>query len=104
MQSQPFSFRKTIRTVLNRSSTPSIQPVREYCHHSLFLRLINLPYKAGTLHPASSEPIGGVGAVTMSSIETSLAVLKEASSLVGKIPYISPVAGLLLQVIKPCEM
>ena len=33
----------------------------------------------------------------MSAIETSLAALKEASSFAGNIPYISPVAGLLLQ-------
>jgi hypothetical protein len=33
----------------------------------------------------------------MSAIETSLAALKEASALAGKIPFISPVAGLLLQ-------
>jgi hypothetical protein len=35
----------------------------------------------------------------MSAIETSLTVLKEASALAVKIPYISPVAGLLLQAI-----
>ena len=35
----------------------------------------------------------------MSSIETSLAVLKDASSLGAKIPYISPIADLLLQAI-----
>ena len=33
----------------------------------------------------------------MSMIETSLATLKEASSFAESIPYISPVAGLLLQ-------
>ena len=33
----------------------------------------------------------------MSAIETSLAALKEASALAGKIPFIAPVAGLLLQ-------
>jgi hypothetical protein len=88
-----------IRTVLHRSSTPSNQPVYKYFHHSPLLHLINLPYKAGSLDPASSKPIGGVGAVTMSSIETSLTAFKEASSLIAKFPYISPVASLLLQVI-----
>jgi hypothetical protein len=47
--------------------------------------------------PASSEAIRGSGDMAMSAIETSLAVLKEASSLAQHIPYISPVAGLLLQ-------
>ncbi|KAI0289687.1 P-loop containing nucleoside triphosphate hydrolase protein, partial [Multifurca ochricompacta] len=47
----------------------------------------------------SSEPIGGSVDVAMTTIETSLAALKEASSLMAKIPYISPVAGLLLQVL-----
>ncbi|KAI0293884.1 hypothetical protein B0F90DRAFT_1919880 [Multifurca ochricompacta] len=47
----------------------------------------------------SSEPIGGSVDVAMTTIETSLAALKEASSLMSKIPYISPVAGLLLQVL-----
>ncbi|KAI0246915.1 hypothetical protein BJV78DRAFT_1157567 [Lactifluus subvellereus] len=81
MQSKPFSFRSTIRTILPGSSTRSNQPV------------------SGTLNPASSEPIDGGGALAMTSIETSLAVLKEASSLGANIPYISPIAGLLLQAI-----
>jgi hypothetical protein len=33
----------------------------------------------------------------MGAIETSLAALKEASALAGKIPFIAPIAGLLLQ-------
>ncbi|KAI0290327.1 hypothetical protein B0F90DRAFT_1825190 [Multifurca ochricompacta] len=51
------------------------------------------------LNPFSSEPIGRNVDVSTSTIETSLAVLKEASSVMGKIPYISAVAGLLLQVL-----
>jgi len=47
--------------------------------------------------PASSEPIGGIGDTAMSGIEVSLSALKEASALTAKIPYISFVAGLLLQ-------
>lgn len=35
----------------------------------------------------------------MGTVETTLAALKEASALAGKIPYIAPVAGLLLQVL-----
>ncbi|KAI0294129.1 hypothetical protein B0F90DRAFT_1670590 [Multifurca ochricompacta] len=74
------SFRKTLRRIFHASSR-SDQSV-----------------SAG-LNPISSEPIGEGGGVAMSAIETSLAALKEASSLAGKIPYISPVAGLLLQVL-----
>ncbi|KAI0295041.1 hypothetical protein B0F90DRAFT_1820769 [Multifurca ochricompacta] len=47
----------------------------------------------------SFEPIGGSVDVAITTIETSLAALKEASSLMSRIPYISPVAGLLLQVL-----
>jgi hypothetical protein len=35
----------------------------------------------------------------MNTIQTSLEALKEASALIEKIPYISPVAGLLLQML-----
>jgi len=49
---------------------------------------------------ASSESIGDAGNIAMNTIQTSLEVLKEASALVEKIPYISPVAGLLLQALK----
>jgi hypothetical protein len=38
-----------------------------------------------------------MGDTAMSAIETSLAALKEASALAAKIPFIGPVAGLLLQ-------
>ncbi|KAI0289655.1 hypothetical protein BC826DRAFT_598354 [Russula brevipes] len=47
--------------------------------------------------PASSEPISGIRDTAMSGIEASLSALKEASALTAKIPYISFVAGLLLQ-------
>ena len=35
--------------------------------------------------------------VAMSAIQTSLAALKEGSALAAKLPYIAPIAGLLLQ-------
>ena len=35
--------------------------------------------------------------VAMSAIQTSLTVLKEGSSLATKLPFIAPIAGLLLQ-------
>ncbi|KAI0301733.1 hypothetical protein B0F90DRAFT_1816933 [Multifurca ochricompacta] len=48
----------------------------------------------------SSELIGAGSDITMNAIQTSLVVLKEASALATKIPYIAPIAGLLLQVLQ----
>ncbi|KAI0292825.1 P-loop containing nucleoside triphosphate hydrolase protein [Multifurca ochricompacta] len=79
MQSKSFSLREKIRRMFNASSTDS-QP-------------------DSALLNSSSEPISRAPDVVMSTIETSLVALKEASSLMVKIPYISPVAGLLLQVL-----
>ena len=45
----------------------------------------------------SSEPIGGTDGTSINTIKTSLAALKEGSALASRIPYISPIAGLLLQ-------
>ncbi|KAH9014173.1 hypothetical protein EDB83DRAFT_2680205 [Lactarius deliciosus] len=41
--------------------------------------------------------VGTRGDVTMSAIQTSLAVLKEGSALAARVPFIAPIAGLLLQ-------
>ncbi|KAH9040451.1 hypothetical protein EDB85DRAFT_139337 [Lactarius pseudohatsudake] len=41
--------------------------------------------------------IGTHGDITMSAIQTSLAALKEGSALATKLPFIAPIAGLLLQ-------
>jgi hypothetical protein len=49
------------------------------------------------LNPVSSGPIGGTTDTAMSTIRTALAALKEGSALAARIPYISPIAGLLLQ-------
>ncbi|KAH9014184.1 hypothetical protein EDB83DRAFT_2321562 [Lactarius deliciosus] len=60
-------------------------------------------------HPATSDDqplvhgttvvsdIGTHGDITMSAIQTSLAALKEGSALATKLPFIAPIAGLLLQ-------
>ncbi|KAI0288101.1 hypothetical protein B0F90DRAFT_1820622 [Multifurca ochricompacta] len=50
-----------------------------------------------TLNLGSSGPIGGYSAIADNAIQLSLASLKEGSALAGKIPYIAPIAGLLLQ-------
>jgi len=53
--------------------------------------------RQATASSTSSEPNGRMGDTAMSGIEVSLSALKEASALTAKIPYISFVAGLLLQ-------
>jgi len=83
-QSKLFSFRKTFRKVFpasekNNQSTPGgIDPVR----------------------PVSSGSIGRGGDVAMGIIETSLAALKEGSALVAHVPFIAPVAALILQALQ----
>ncbi len=47
-----------------------------------------------------SDPAWHIGMhddIAMSAIQTSLAALKEGSSLATKLPFIAPIAGLLLQ-------
>ncbi|KAI0294340.1 P-loop containing nucleoside triphosphate hydrolase protein [Multifurca ochricompacta] len=60
----------------------------------------HLAISTGNKDPSSSEPIGGSVDVAIGVLETSLAALKEVSSLAGKIPYISPIAGIILQALK----
>ena len=55
---------------------------------------------ADCLDPVPSESIGGANDVTMGVIETSLAALQTGSALVANVPFISPVAGLILQALK----
>ncbi|KAI0247889.1 hypothetical protein BJV78DRAFT_1285190 [Lactifluus subvellereus] len=74
------SFRKTVRRMLPTSSRNRQQP-------------------SGSLNPVSSEQIGGRGDFAMNAIQTSLAALKDGSALVAKVLYISPVVGLLLQIL-----
>jgi hypothetical protein len=47
-----------------------------------------------------SDPAGQIGTrddIAMSAIETSLAVLQQGSSLTARLPFIAPIAGLILQ-------
>ena len=53
---------------------------------------------AARLSLASSQTIGGPGDVAMGAMEATLAALRDASIMAGRIPFISPVASLLLQV------
>ncbi len=88
------------RRFLPAPYTRAYQPIREYYHPTLSsfsLKIIARPYPATRLIPVSSDPIGGTADTAMSAIEASLAALKEASALAHRIPFIAPVAGLLLQ-------
>jgi hypothetical protein len=108
-QLQPQSqTRRNMRSLLNKSGRWSFpassanlnRPTREhFCllYSTCFVRLIDRSYLATHLNPASSGQNGGRGDAAMSAIEASLAALKEASALAKKIPFIGPVAGLLLQ-------
>ncbi|KAH9014358.1 hypothetical protein EDB83DRAFT_273549 [Lactarius deliciosus] len=87
-----------------------------YHHHlssrmssNLFSRKQSQKQRIPGSHPATSDDhplahgttvvsnIGTHGDITMSAIQTSLAALKEGSALASKLPFIAPIAGLLLQ-------
>ncbi|KAH9033004.1 hypothetical protein EDB85DRAFT_1157335 [Lactarius pseudohatsudake] len=57
------------------------------------------PAHPATITSATARSIGTRNDVALSAIQTSLAVLKEGSALAARLPYISPIAGLLLQVL-----
>ena len=93
-------LRKSGRWSFPASSTNLNQPARaHFCplYSTYFAQLIDPSYLATHLNLASSGQISGRGDTAMSAIEASLAALKEASALARKIPFIAPVAGLLLQ-------
>ena len=50
--------------------------------------------------PVSSESMGGRKDVAMGVIETSLAALQTGSALVTNVPFIAPVAGLIIQALQ----
>ncbi|KAI0297819.1 hypothetical protein B0F90DRAFT_1669281 [Multifurca ochricompacta] len=54
---------------------------------------------SGHLNAVSSGTIEEYSTMTNSAIQTSLAALKEGSALASRIPYIAPIAGILLQVL-----
>jgi hypothetical protein len=54
---------------------------------------------AGNLNRFSSELIGRHNDVVVNAIQTSLAALKDGSALMANVPYISPIAHLLVQIL-----
>jgi len=57
------------------------------------------PAHAAATTFTSARQIGTRNDVATSAVQTSLAALQEGSALAAKLPYISPIAGLLLQVL-----
>ena len=53
---------------------------------------------------ASSRQVDAPGDVAMGAIKTSLVALQVGSAFAAKIPYIAPVAGLLLQALAMREV
>ena len=85
--------------------TRPYQPVREYNYSKLSESSFHSsssfagPYPAARLSGlSSSQTIGGPRDVAMGAMEATLAALRDASVMAGRIPLISPVASLLLQV------
>ena len=93
-----FSLRQRRRR-LPHSATPNNQPqARKYY---LGARIISFAYRfrsgdSTTLSDAASH-IDVHDDIAMDAIQTSLAVLMTGSSLASKLPFIAPIAGLLLQ-------
>jgi hypothetical protein len=100
MSSKQVSFRKRVRDFLHISSNN--QQICEYHFHLSSPRSYGRPFPLApqSLDPPSSRPIGGPTDLAIGTVVTSLTALKEISSLAGKIPYISPVAGIILQALK----
>jgi hypothetical protein len=98
MPSKLFSLRQ--RTRRSRPQTSDIQPqTRKY-----YLRTTIISSDDHWLGDASivSDPAWHISIhddIAMSAIQTSLAALKEGSAFAAKIPFIAPIAGLLLQVL-----
>ena len=97
MQSKLSKIKETFRGAKPSTGVEQICRLLESLLPDGFLLAHRWGFSATRPDHAPSEAASGTGDAAMSAIETSLAVLKEASAFAGKIPYISPVAGLLLQ-------
>ncbi|KAH9030792.1 hypothetical protein EDB85DRAFT_1403484 [Lactarius pseudohatsudake] len=82
MLSNPFSRnQRIVRIRTSRPATSDEQPLAQDT----------------TVVPGPTWQIGTHDDIAMSAIQTSLALLKEGSSLATQLPFIAPIAGLLLQ-------
>ena len=98
-QNKPFSLRKKFRGVFSAKNKHSN---REWRRASILSSLANSDwvYSADGVDPVSSGPIGGSSDVVMNVIGTSLTILQEGSALVANVPFIGPVAGIILQALQ----
>ena len=76
---------------------PCVVAKRQYTHCWLTRTWLG---SADDGDPKPSETIGGGSDLAMGVIETSLAALQTGSALVTNVPFISPIAGLILQALK----
>jgi hypothetical protein len=80
-----------------------ISPSVSRCSFEFFVSTLTNPDSypsADDLDPVPSGSIGGGGDVAMGVLGTSLAALQTGSALVTNVPFISPVAGLILQALQ----
>ena len=101
VSSMPFKlvFRKQ-RTRRSCPATSDDQPTaRKYYLGDTTTQFVNCFWPDGTTVVVSDPAFGTHDEIAMSTIQTSLAVLVVGSSLATKLPFIAPIAGLLLQVL-----
>ncbi|KAF8258237.1 hypothetical protein EI94DRAFT_1155143 [Lactarius quietus] len=67
---------------------------------SLFVRkILPAPFTINS-GDGDDDRIGGFTDFAMSALEASLTILKDASTLASKVPYIAPIAGIILEALK----
>ena len=95
----PFSLRKRFRRSRPARKTSDNQPSASM----YYLGATTIPF-ADYFCPGGTTVISDPACyvsmhddIAMSTIQTALAVLQEGSSLAAKLPFIAPIAGLLLQ-------
>jgi hypothetical protein len=98
-QGKPFSLRHKFRGVFSAKNEHSNREWRRVLTLSSLAKT-DWVYSADGIDPVSSGSIGGSSGITMNAIETSLTILKEGSALVAHVPFIGPVAGIILQALQ----
>jgi hypothetical protein len=98
-ESKPISLRKKFRGVFSAKDKHSNRELRRA---SILSSLANTDcvYSADGVDSVSSGRIGGSSDVAMNVIETSLTVLQEGSALVANVPFIGPIASIILQALQ----
>ena len=98
--SKPFSLAKRIpKSRLSMSDDQRSARMYQLGMTAPWLLLIAFGQHPITTASVSAKQTSMRNEVAMSAIQTSLAALQLGSALASKLPYISPIAGLLLQVL-----